>query len=55
MLRIALLLALLLPALGGTLKSVWESTGADIDPWGNPNGQSAPPSADTGPGIDPWG
>jgi hypothetical protein len=55
MLRIALLLALLLPSLGGALKCVWESTGASSDPWGSPNGQSAPPSTDTGPGIDPWG
>jgi hypothetical protein len=55
MLRIALILAFLLPAIGGPLTSVWESTGASIDPWGNPDGQSAPPSIDSGLGIDPWG
>jgi hypothetical protein len=55
MFRIALLLALLLGAGSSVFQAVWERSGMGIDPWGNPNGQSSPPSADSGPGIDPWG
>lgn len=55
MLRIALILAFLLPAIGGPLTSIWERTGASIDPWGEPKEQSAPPSTDSGLGADPWG
>lgn len=54
MFRIALLLALLLGA-GSVFQLVWERTGPGIDPWGNPNGQSPPPSTDRGPDADPWG
>ena len=52
--RIALLLALLLGA-GSNLQMVWERTGPSIDPDGKPNGQSPPPSTDSGPDIDPLG
>ena len=55
MVRITLLLALLLPALGGTLTAVWERTGPSSAPWGAPKGQSPPPTTDSGPDIDPWG
>ena len=55
MFRIALLLALLLGADSSSFQVIWERTGPGIDPWGNPNGQSSPPSTDTGPSIDPWG
>jgi hypothetical protein len=55
MFRIALLLALLLGAGSSVFEVIWERTGSSIDPWGNPNGQSSPPKADSGIDIDPWG
>ncbi|MFL6293675.1 MAG: hypothetical protein ACJ759_22505 [Thermoanaerobaculia bacterium] len=55
MFRIALLLALLLGAGSSAFQAVWEGSGLGIDPWGSPNGQSSPPSTDTGPDADPWG
>ena len=55
MFRIAVLLTLLLGAGSPVLQVIWERTGPSSDPLGSPNGQSQPPSADSGPDIDPLG
>jgi hypothetical protein len=55
MFRIALILTMLLGAAPSVFQAIWERTGPSIDPWGNPNGQSSPPPADSGPDADPLG
>jgi hypothetical protein len=63
MIRIALLIALLLGGMSGSLfKTVWGGTGPDADPDGKPHSGSLLPSPDggalwegTGPDIDPDG
>jgi hypothetical protein len=55
MFQIALILAMLLGTGSSVFQAVWERSGMGIDPWGNPNGQSPPPTSDSGIDIDPWG